>query len=85
MRLDNRRPNGKSAESRGAKLAKSGMQQIENRIRHTVRTIAEHLPMSAHPEENERDTPARKGRTGIVSINGQDVCKLHCTGRIKNA
>jgi hypothetical protein len=37
-------------------------------------------PSSAHPgpeEEPERPQPA-SGRTGIVSVNGRDVERMHC-------
>ncbi len=39
-------------------------------------------PASAYPDpEQERDAPAgSKARTGIVSVNGRDVERIHCTG-----
>lgn len=50
---------------RGAELAKSGLQDVEGRVRRRM-----HLP--------PRNLP--KGRTGIVSVNGQDVEKIICMG-----
>ena len=61
---------------RGAELAKAGVQAVENSILH--RANIRQLPMSAHPEQEPE--PTAKVRTGIVSVNGQDVGKMRCTG-----
>jgi hypothetical protein len=67
---------------RGAQRAKAGVEAMEASI---LRTLKSHsnsansmLPMSAHPEQEPE--PAAKVRTGIVSVNGQDVGKMRCTG-----
>jgi hypothetical protein len=66
---------------RGAERAKAGV-EAEAGI---LRTLKAHRnsaespsPMSAHPEQESE--PAAKVRTGIVSVNGQDVGKVRCTG-----
>jgi len=67
---------------RGAERAKAGVEAMEAGI---LRTLKAHRnsaespsPMSAHPEQESE--PAAKVRTGIVSVNGQDVGKVRCTG-----
>jgi len=39
-------------------------------------------PVSAHadPKQEHESSPRAKGRTGIVSVNGQDVGEMRCTG-----
>ncbi len=72
---------------RGADLAKAGMQAAEasvvRRVSRHRKTSAPRPPASAHVDpEQERDiAPAPKVRTGIVSVNGEDVGKMRCTGQ----
>jgi hypothetical protein len=66
---------------RGAELAKAGVHAVETSILRAMphhKTTDSAMPMSAHPEQEPE--PAAKGRTGIVSVNGQDVGKMRCTG-----
>lgn len=67
---------------RGAERAKAGVEAMEAGILRTLkphRNPADPLsPMSAHPEQESE--PSAKVRTGIVSVNGQDVGKMRCTG-----
>jgi hypothetical protein len=64
---------------RGAERAKAGVEAMEAGI---LRTLKPHhnsaVPTSAHPEQEPE--PSAKVRTGIVSVNGQDVGKMRCTG-----
>lgn len=67
---------------RGAERAKAGVEAMEAGILRSLqapRNSANAMsPMSAHPEQEPE--PAAKVRTGIVSVNGQDVGKMRCTG-----
>jgi len=63
---------------RGAEKLREGMKNVDAAIRRKVRPMIG----SSHPDPvEERDSsPARKVRTGIVSVNGRDVGELRCTG-----
>ncbi len=74
----------KSARS-GAQFARKGIQAAEASVMRRVkarRQPANSLPVSAHadPEQPSEPAPAAKVRTGIVSVNGQDVGEMRCTG-----
>ncbi len=75
----------KSARS-GAQFARKGIRAAEASVMRRVkahRQPANSLPVSAHadPEQPGEPAPAAKVRTGIVSVNGQDVGEMRCTGR----
>jgi hypothetical protein len=77
---------GKKAAHLGANLVRTGIQNAEDTIRHQVstpRSVAKaRFTVSNHPDSEQQRNPAStKVRTGIVSINGQDVGEMHCTGR----
>jgi hypothetical protein len=77
------------AARRGADLARSTLQGVETRMRRRMhrKSQSQRLPMSAHPGANQESqgTSATAARTGIVSVNGQDVEKMRCTGGRKVA
>ena len=66
---------------RGGELARSAVHTIEAALRRSVKSQSQAQPNSAHPDPQEQGSarPA-KARTGIVSVNGRDVEKMHCTG-----
>jgi len=89
MRLSDRlrqaEEQGAQAAHRGAELVKGGIHNIEanlQRLRAGRKRAKTNLPVSAYPDpEQEAATSNPKVRTGIVSVNGQDVGKMRCTGR----
>jgi hypothetical protein len=42
-------------------------------------------PVSAHSDPEQEKAPSSKVRTGIVSVNGQDVGEMRCTGGRRTA
>jgi hypothetical protein len=74
---------GMDSLHRGAERARSGAKQLGSRVRQGLHAVAQHLPMSFHGEEHEEPKP--QVRQGIVSINGQDVGTVSCTGGKKTA
>ena len=72
---------------RGTELAKQKVQAAETSVLHRVKSRRGSkpvtLPVSAHadPEQEQERAASPKARTGIVSINGQDVGQMRCTGR----
>jgi hypothetical protein len=71
---------------RGAKFAKQEVQAAEASVLRRVksrRTANPTPPVSSHadPEQEREASPKPKARTGIVSVNGQDVGEMRCTGR----
>lgn len=60
----------------GARRAKAGIEAAEASI---LRSIQSHRHAEESPERKQSASP--KGRTAIVSINGEDVGKMHCTGK----
>ncbi len=61
--------------------ARAGAKQLGSKVRQGLKAVGQHLPMSFHGEPDE---PKPQVRQGIVSINGQDVAKVSCTGGKKN-
>jgi hypothetical protein len=79
MRLEN--VGGKSqSHVSGSNRVKAGLHKMEDTVRRQVRAVAHGISTSFHHEETD-EAPARKVRQGIVSINGQDVETMQCTGR----
>ena len=78
---------GKEAAQRGADLARAGIEAAEAGLRRKVRMgrkSAESQRATASqldPEQEREAVPPAKVRTGIVSVNGQDVGQVRCTGR----
>ena len=70
---------------RGAEAARTRIQAAEASVLRRVKSKQQKLPQpaSAHvdPEQEREATPDPKVRTGIVSINGQDVGQMRCTGK----
>ncbi|MGB8886145.1 MAG: hypothetical protein WCC87_05440 [Candidatus Korobacteraceae bacterium] len=72
---------------RGADLARTGIQAAEAKVLGRMKTHRKPTnakpPVSAHadPEQPAEPASTAKGRTGIVSVNGQDVGEMRCTGR----
>lgn len=79
MRLDGV-GNSKSQTVSGTDRVRAGIHKVEDTVRRQVRAIAHNISASFHHEEVE-EKPSRKVRHGIVSINGQDVETMQCTGR----
>ncbi len=82
-KLRNAEEHGADAIHRGAEHLKSAIQDVNAGVRklRARRNTASH-PTSAHPDpEQERErAPNSQVRTGIVSVNGQDVGEMRCTG-----
>jgi hypothetical protein len=76
----------KSARS-GAEFARKGIQAAEASVMRRVKAHRKpanaNPPVSAHadPEQPAEPSSKAKARTGIVSVNGQDVGEMRCTGR----
>jgi len=79
MRLDRSSTSGSSDPVSGLRRAKTGIHNIENKMRRQVTNAAKRIASSFHHDEGE-ELPSRKVREGIVSINGQDVETMRCTG-----
>ena len=82
---------GRDAAHRGAKFARTGMQNAEASIRRNVgmkpheNRLHPPQPVSAHSDPEQEKVPTSKVRTGIVSVNGQDVGEMRCTGGRRTA
>ncbi len=78
---------GKRAGHLGAERVRAGIQQVEASLHRRVKTSGQNnqakQPVSAHtdPQQESGQLPDQKVRTGIVSVNGQDVEQIRCTGR----
>jgi hypothetical protein len=76
----------RSARS-GAEFARKGIQAAEASVLRRVKARRKpanlELPPSVHadPEQPAEPSSNAKVRTGIVSVNGQDVGEMRCTGR----
>ena len=64
----------------GAGGISGGLHELESKVRRKLGAVAHHLSASFHHDDTE-DLPAPQARQGIVSINGQDVETMRCTGR----
>ena len=64
----------------GANRVSSGLHEIEDKVRRSFSGIARQISASFQHDDSD-DLPAPKIRQGIVSINGQDVETMRCTGR----
>lgn len=79
MRVD-RSSNSTGSDPVGSlSRAKAGIHELESKMRRQMNTVVKRISSSFHQEEGE-ELPAPKVRQGIVSINGQDVEKIRCTG-----
>jgi hypothetical protein len=78
---------GKRAGHLGAERVRAGIHQVEASLHRRLGTIGQtnqaKQPVSAHtdPQQDGGRPPDQKVRTGIVSVNGQDVEQIRCTGR----
>ena len=77
---------GKRAGHLGAERVRAGIHQVEASLHRRVKTGGQpnqaKQPVSAHTDpQQDSGSPDQKGRTGIVSVNGQDVEQIRCTGR----
>ena len=89
MRLSDRlrqaEEQGTKAAHRGAELVKGGIHNIEaglQKLRDQRKRAKTNMPVSAYPDPEQEATSSNpKVRTGIISVNGQDVGKMRCTGR----
>jgi hypothetical protein len=82
-KLRNAEEHGVNAIHRGAEHLKSAIQDVNAGVRKLrARRYPASRPTSAHPDpEQELERAAKpKVRTGIVSVNGQDVGEMRCTG-----
>ncbi len=65
-------------EQQVEQAAKRGLHNLEANVRRRLRFSQ---TSQASPfEEEEPNAPNACERTGIVSVNGQDVERMHCTG-----
>jgi hypothetical protein len=64
----------------GPGRVKTEIREIEGKLRRGVRAVAKHVSATFHHDDAE-EVPKTKVRQGIVSINGQDVERMQCTGR----
>ena len=70
----------------GAEMVRKGMQAAEAGVMRRVKAHRKpanaNLPVSAHADPQQPAEPAAnpKVRTGIVSVNGQDIGEMRCTG-----
>jgi len=75
-----RSPNSSSSDPvNEPSRTKAELHKIEARMRRQVSAIARRVSLSIHHDEGQ-ELPSRKVREGIVSINGQDVETMRCTG-----
>jgi len=76
---------GEKAVHLGADLVRTAVRNAENRVHRQVRSHRSQAQTGlshstqAGPEPKQQSPPT-KARTGIVSINGQDVGEMRCTG-----
>ena len=68
------------SSQRSADRAKAGAKEIRKQIGRGLHAVAQHLPMSIHLDAQERVEAPPTARDGIVSVDGRDVEKMHCTG-----
>ena len=67
-------------QASGANRVRAGLHRVEETVRRQVRAVAHNISATFHHDDSE-EMPTRKARQGIVSINGQDVETMQCTGR----
>jgi len=67
----------------GAGGVSGGLHELESKVRRKLTAVARHISASFNHDDND-DLPAPQVRQGIVSINGQDVETMRCTGRKRN-
>ena len=79
MRLDRSSNSSSSDPVGGLNRAKAGIHELESKVRRQVTSVAKRISSSFHHEDTE-ESPASTGRQGIVSINGQDVETMRCSG-----
>ncbi len=75
---------GKKAAHLGANLVRTGIHNADDSVRRQVISHRSHakskMSTSTHADPEQESSPDPKVRTGIVSINGQDVGEMRCTG-----
>lgn len=80
---------GKKAAHLGADLVRTGMHNAEDSVRRQVISHRSHakskISPSVHPDPEQESPTEPNARTGIVSINGQDVEEMRCTGGRRSA
>ena len=79
MRVDRSGTGNTSDPVSGLTRAKAGIHELENKMRRKVTTVAKRVASTFHHDDTE-ESAAPKERQGIVSINGQDVETMRCTG-----
>ena len=79
MRFERSSNNSSSDPGVGLNRAKAGIHELENKMRRKVTTVAKRVASTFHHDDTE-ESAAPKERQGIVSINGQDVETMRCTG-----
>jgi hypothetical protein len=79
MRVDHTSNSSGSDPAGGVNRAKAGMHELEAKMRRQVNAVTKRISSSFHHEEGE-EIPAPKERRGIVSINGEDVETIRCSG-----
>jgi len=80
---------GKSRNAKSPKLNPSstsgyvsaGLHELEEKVQRLIHSVVKHLSATFHHHDDGEELPASKVRQGIVSINGQDVETMRCTGR----
>jgi len=79
MRVDRSSNSTGSDPVGGLHRAKAGIHELENKLRRRATAVVTKISSSFHHDEGE-ELPARKERHGIVSINGEDVETIRCSG-----
>lgn len=84
MRVERSSNSNSSDPVGGLNRAKAGIHELENQMRRKAATVTKRISSSFHHDETE-ELPAPKERQGIVSINGQDVETMRCSGSKRNS
>ena len=63
----------------GLDRAKAELHELETKVRRQITAVTRRVAATFHHEEGA-ELPAPKERQGIVSINGQDVETMRCSG-----
>lgn len=84
MRLGgSRNSNSKNSAQGEVGRNQSGLHELETKVIRQVRAAAHHIASTFHHDSDVEEGSSRKVLQGIVSINGQDVETMRCTGRVK--
>ena len=79
MRVDRSSTSTGSDPVSGLNRARAGIHELDNKLRQKTANVAKRISSTFHHEEGE-ELPAPRERQGIVSINGQDVETMRCSG-----